>query len=182
MKVNMINLLWKIIAWIVSRPCVVDWLIEYAHQTPYSHIPARNSGAIYMYRHWVFNPYTKKEDGSVGGARWSWLPSIRLHQIMLADDDPHPHDHPWDARTIILRNPYIEERLRRIQRWAFGEQTTELFTRRPGDTATVKFNEYHRITFVPKEGVYTLFFTWKYMGTWGFLVNGKKVNYKEYLK
>lgn len=134
-----------------------------------------------MYRHWIFNPYSQNEDGSTGDAKWSFLPSIRLHQIMLADDDEHPHDHPWDARTIILLGMYIEERLRKIQHWSFEENGIEQITRRAGDTATVKFNEYHRITFVPKEGVYTLFFTWKYMGGWGFLVNGKKVPHKEYL-
>lgn len=175
------NLLWKIVAFIVSRPFIVNWLITRAMKTPYSHIPARNSDAIYMYRYWLFNPYTKDAEGSTGDAKWSFLPSIRLHQIMLADDDEHPHDHPWDARTIILQNMYIEERriiaIKEFPQFGMNVQKT----RRTGDTATVKFNEYHRIIFVPKEGVYTLFFTWKFMGTWGFLKDGKKIPYKEYL-
>ena len=51
-----------------------------------------------------------------------------------------------------------------------------------GDTAALKFGEYHRIRKVdPKQGAVTLFITGRYRGTWGFLVNGEKVPYKTYL-
>jgi hypothetical protein len=60
------------------------------------------------------------------------------------------------------------------------EPITEEFLRLPGDTATIKFGEYHSIDYVSKGGVYTMFITWDYRGTWGFLVNGKKVPWREY--
>ncbi|EJL90447.1 hypothetical protein PMI15_00260, partial [Polaromonas sp. CF318] len=103
--------------------------------------------------------------------RWSWLPSIRIHRIMREDQDRDFHDHPWNARTIVLRGGYTE---------ALPGQPY-LRTRLPGMTGRLLFGEYHRITSVSVGGVWTLFFTWKYQGTWGFLVDGKKVPWREYL-
>jgi hypothetical protein len=60
------------------------------------------------------------------------------------------------------------------------EPITEEFLRLPGDTATIKLGEYHSIDYVSDGGVYTMFITWDYRGTWGFLVNGKKVPWREY--
>ncbi len=44
--------------------------------------------------------------------RWSlWLPfgwSIKLHQILRADDDRCEHDHPWCFLRIILKGGYLE--------------------------------------------------------------------------
>lgn len=44
--------------------------------------------------------------------RWSvWLPfgySIKLHQILRADEDRCTHDHPWRFVRIILKGGYIE--------------------------------------------------------------------------
>lgn len=179
----MITLLWKIVAWIVSRPLIVDWLIQRALKTPYSHLYKGDD--LYMERFWLFNPYPSRAEGDRRKAlglprKTSIFPSIRLHKIHRKDTDDHPHDHPWEARTIILRNPYIEERL--VQgSWMFEADRKDIIMRRPGDTARIRFGEYHKIVSVPKEGVWTMFITWKFQGTWGFLVDGKKVPYKEYL-
>lgn len=166
---------WKIIAWIVSRPAIVQWLIRRAAKTPYFHITGKD-GSIYMERYWLFNPYDKVDKSS-----WRRrFPSIRLHCIKRKDQDDHPHDHPWDARTIILDRWYKEERLRRhcgMSSWS----DTYPAKREAGDTAALKFGEYHRITEVADGGVWTMFITWKYCGTWGFLVDGKKVPWREYL-
>ena len=59
-----------------------------------------------------------------------------------------------------------------------------------GDTRAIKYGEYHSIDSVSidygtyprmESGVYTMFITWKYQGTWGFLVDGKKVHWKQYV-
>lgn len=46
--------------------------------------------------------------------RWNfWLPrgwSIKLHQILRADDDRCQHTHPWIMVRVILWGGYIEER------------------------------------------------------------------------
>lgn len=182
------GIIWGLIAHIASKPAVANWLISRSKRTPYSPITSRDGADLYMDRHWLFNPYTQDANGNAGPARWSWLPSIRVHQILSADDDVHMHDHPWNARTIVLRGWYTEERpydgratdqpIRMRQDGSMREE----FLRRQGYTGRVLFGQYHRISRVPPgDGVFTLWFTWKYRGTWGFLVEGKKVPWRIYL-
>lgn len=159
---------WRPMARFLARPRVAAWLIAYAQRTPYMHLPS-NEDPSYMGRWWVFNPY----DRVTNKPRWAPLIpfSIRVHHIKRPDLERHMHDHPWDARTIILRGWYIENRLIGNPIW-----------RRPGDTARIGFEQYHRITDVSPDGVWTLFISWKWKGVWGFLVDGVKVNWREYLK
>jgi hypothetical protein len=156
--------MWNLIAKLLARPAVTDWLIERAKRTPYSHI--EKDGDVYMERYWLFNPYPADSSG-----KGKLMPSIRLHKIMRPDQDRHLHDHPWNARTFILRGWYWEERAGEF--WDIE--------RNAGDTAALRFGEFHAITRVPEDGVWTLFITWRYRGTWGFLVNGRKVPWREYL-
>lgn len=166
------NLIWKLFALVLaSSPGLVNWLIKRAQQTPYTHIPSRDGKGTYMYRWWLFNPYAKDEQGNDTPARWSWLPSIRIHHIRLPDVDRDLHDHPWNARTIILRGWYTEELDGLIHSQFRG----------PGYTGRLLFGQYHRIEAINTDGVYTLFFTWKLQGVWGFKVNGQKVPHYEYL-
>ena len=164
-------MIWKLIAKFVSQPAVTRWLIRRALKTPYS--PIIKNGETYMERYWLFNPYdlTSGKD-----SRW---PSIRLHQILLPDRDRHLHDHPWQCRTIILDGWYTEKRL--VYQPGVLRGAAALFTRRAGDTATLDINDYHSIDTISKGGVWTMFITWQYQGTWGFLVDGKKVPYRKYL-
>jgi hypothetical protein len=185
------ELLWRALARFVAKPLIADWLIHRALQTPYTHI--WKNGEIYMQRFWLFNPYPGPDNG--GRRRWGdWLPSVRLHRIRLEDQDRDMHDHPWDARTIILRGWYIEDRLepaepRQLEApikpgviTAEGEHLqVNTYHRQEGDTAPLNFGEYHQITAIITGGVWTMFITWKYRGTWGFLVDGVKVPWKQYL-
>lgn len=165
--------LWHLFALVLtSSPRLVDWLIRRAQRTPYYDIPSRDGKSTYMRRWWVFNPYGKDAQGNELPARWSWLPSVRVHHICLPDADRHLHDHPWNARTIVLRGFYMEQRE--------GKSRTSKL-RGTGYTGRLLFGEFHRITAVSDGGVYTLFFTWKYRGTWGFKVDGKKAPWREYL-
>jgi hypothetical protein len=183
------ELIWRAIAAIVSRPAVASWLIERSKRTPYSPISSRDGTEVYMDRWWLFNAYSKDAEGNAGPARFDWLPSIRVHHIMWPDDDEHLHDHPWDARTVVLREWYREER--RCAEVPVGVSYFPVvtdegkvragFERSAGYTGRVLFNSYHRISEVAPGGVYTLWFTWRYQGTWGFLVDGKKVPWREYL-
>jgi hypothetical protein len=104
--------------------------------------------------------------------RKSWrgkLPSARIHHICRPDMERDEHSHPWDARTFVLRNWYHEVRGNRF------------FIRKAGDTATLRYGEFHRITTVPEGGVWTLFITWPKQGSWGFKVGDKVVPWREYL-
>ena len=161
------NTLWKIIAWIVSRQPVADWLIRRSQRTPYFHLI--KGGETYMRRWWLFNPY----DNETRQTRWRWCPiSIRVHHIMKPDEDRHLHDHPWNARTIVLKGYYFEETPKRFK---------TLAKRGSGDTARIGYGQFHRIHTVSRGGVYTLFISGKYRGSWGFLVGGQKVPWREYL-
>lgn len=159
---------WKLFAFIVSRKVVADAIIKRAQKTPYTHLEG------YMKRWWVFNPYSSGSHA----VKYRWLPSVRIHHILREDYDRALHDHPWNARTIILRGWYNEAR----EPYGYYFQPRRLFTRATGSTCAIRFKEYHKITAVSNGGVWTLFITWKYRGTWGFFVDGVKIPYKEYLQ
>lgn len=163
---------WPLFAMIVSSRPVFEWLKRRGARNPYTHLGAAHDR--YMFRFWLFNPYGKDETGKVLPPRWPWLPSIRLHHIMRPDHDRHCHDHPWDFRTVVL-NGYYDE----IRQTTYG--LDEFHIREPGDTATLRFGQFHRITAVSEGGVWTLFITRGYQGTWGFSVDGEKIPHHVYL-
>lgn len=168
---------YKLVAKFLSKPKVFNYLLKRAKKTPYCNIYGADNNELYIERYWLFNPYFETK----GLRQFKWFPlSLRIHKIVKEDNDRHLHDHPWNARTFILKGWYKEERL--YEGWSadFWEGT-EIIKRKAGDTARLNFGEYHRITEVPDEGVYTIFITGKYQGTWSFLVEGKGVPYKEYL-
>jgi hypothetical protein len=170
--------IWGIVAWFLSRTWIANYLIKRAQRTPYFHLEG------YMERFWLFNGYGKSdpEGGRFAPPRWPWLPSIRVHHILRPDAGTAMHDHPWDARTIILKGAYREHWMRLD---LFGEPDWDgncVWQR--GETKRLRFEtDFHRIEKVSKGGVWTLFFTWNYKGTWGFWNSATqaKVPYKEWL-
>jgi len=165
--------LWRRVAWLASRKPVANWLIKRAQRCPYFHLEG------YMNRWWLFNRYSVPGEQTKIIPRWPWLPSIRIHHILREDYAEHLHDHPWEGRTIILRGWYVERR-----------EDGERYVMSKGDTRAIKYGEYHSIDSVSidygtyprmESSVYTMFITWKYQGTWGFLVDGKKVHWKQYV-
>lgn len=161
------ELFWRIVARIVSRQAIAAWLIRRAQRTPYAHIMSPDGQDCYMGRWWLFNPYTSS--GAAKRKGWGWLPSVRIHHIMREDRDRHFHNHPWAARTLILRGWYREMR-DDGSHWRFQ-----------GSTAKLEVDDFHKIATVPADRVWTLFITWRYRGTWGFWVNGAKVPWRQYL-
>lgn len=161
--------IWKRIALLLARPAVASWLIARAARTPYLDI--KNGADVYMGRWWLFNRYDRPR-----GWLRRLLPSVRVHHIRRPDADRHLHDHPWNARTIILRGGYEEHLpLDLLETVPLSRIRSE------GDTGRLLFGEFHRIDSITEGGVWTLFITWRYRGTWGFLVDGQKVPYYEYL-
>jgi hypothetical protein len=93
-----------------------------------------------------------------------------MHHILRRDLDPHKHCHPWPARTLVFKGWYVEE------------CDDGLHLRAAGDTATLRHDEFHRITEVSPGGVYTLFVTWPWVHSWSFrLDDGTPVNWRRYL-
>ncbi len=172
--------MWKFIARQLARPAVTDWLIRHAMRTPYSHI--EKDGEVYMWRYWLFNPYPNTGGSGADRKRWQFPISVRIHHIVLPDQDRHLHDHPWNARTIILRGTYAEIRRERPYKalWDFTEVETN-YLRKAGSTATLGFGEFHRIVDITQDGVWTMLITGHYRGTWGFNVDGVKIPWRQYL-
>lgn len=179
------QILWAILAWIVSRRPIAALIIRIAKRTPYTHITGRNDTDVYMRRWWLFNPHSRDAAGAKQPPRWPWLPSIRVHEILRPDDDKHLHDHPFDARTIVLKGWYAEERE--------SDPHVECYRER-GYTGPITVGMFHRITDVSREGEYdtpdwdvmevctTLFITFgQEAEDWGFKVAGRKVPWQEYL-
>ena len=163
---------WKLIARLCAKPAIAEWLINRSFKTPYTHITSADGNDVYMGRWWFFNPYPIGSSGN--RPRWQFPISVRVHHICREDSDRDLHDHPWNARTIILKGWYVEQR-------DVTRALTGLRNREAGDTATLKFGEFHRICEVSPGGVWTIFITGKYRGTWGFLVDGVKVQWRKYL-
>lgn len=160
----MIDYILSPLARTLAIPPVADAIIARAMRTPYFHLEG------YMGRWWLFNPF---QDSNGGKIERTWLmsklPSIRVHHILRADLERHMHDHPWNARTFILRGWYMELR-----------KASPVRCRVAGTTAHLRYGEFHRIVAVPPDGVWTLFISWKHQGTWGFEVDGKKIPWREY--
>lgn len=140
--------LWGLLARFLALPPVRWALIKYAQRTPYFHLQG------YMNRWWVFNPHPPRQSGA--GRRFPKLSQARVHHILRADIGRDPHNHPWPARTIILKGWYVEKR---------GE---EFFVRKAGKTAVIEVDTFHHITEVSPGGVWTLFITGPWQHVWGF--------------
>lgn len=152
--------MWDLIARLAERNA--DWLIRRAQRTPYFHLEG------YMERWWLFNPTPPLNSGK--GRRFEWLPSIRVHHILRPDNDRHLHNHPWDARTIILKGCYVEHR-----------EGGKINVMLPGTTQRIEADTFHRIAQVSQGGVWTLFISWKWKHTWGFKTEQGFVPWREYL-
>jgi hypothetical protein len=161
--------IWALIARLVSSRLGFALILKRALLNAYKGVRLPDiisGGETYMRRFWIFNPYPASNQKFWWGR---WLPSIRLHHILLPDADRHLHDHPWAFRTIVLDGYYVEEK-------ADG-----FYRRTAGETAGMKPEEFHRIRNISYYGAWTLFFTWKYQEPWGFQVDGKKIPSREYL-
>lgn len=172
---------WKLIAWIVTRQFITNWLLRKAQARPYWHIAdATNPDDIYMYRWWL----VKRDD--TGWWRW-FVPEgfcVRVHRIMRPDGDRHLHSHPFNFRTIILGGSYIEEvpdpsigveiqAAFRIPFWAY--------MRKRGYTGKCPYGGFHRIASVETGGALTLFIMWGgKRDDWGFMTETGYVPNQEY--
>lgn len=98
---------------------------------------------------------------------------IYIHRIYQSDCDIHPHNHSFDFISFILKGSYFEELLGKIhlrERFSFKKYKTK---------------DYHRlIKLVDDQEVTTMVLTWnrKKDYKWGYLVNGKHIDFDVYRK
>lgn len=183
---------------------LTDYLIKRAKRTPYFHLDG------YMNRWWLvpyervierrvtevdpilFNGHVVGQSSTTytttdGTGPVSWRRpiakliqklgfAVRVHEILRSDEGRDPHDHPWPYVTIILRGGYWETRYNDA-----GEKLSEEWYG-PGSVLYRPAGSWHRLDLGQRRPVITLFITGKYVGTWGFNVNGKKVPHYEYEK
>jgi hypothetical protein len=101
--------------------------------------------------------------------------AARIHHILRSDAGRDPHDHPWPFVTIILRGGYCE-----MLYDEHGAVTSSTW-HGPGSVLFRRANTWHRLIVPKGETCWTLFITGRKAQTWGFLVKGKKIGYREYL-
>jgi hypothetical protein len=167
----------KSLAKFLARPLVVRALEAYAAtRVPCSSIHDLD-GTLYMGRRWVIVPGTWQ---SKLFKRLTGYESVRLHRIMRPDHDRDMHNHPFQYRTFVLRGRYSEEyQFHFVPVALLRARTRTLFA---GDTAsTFGTPGFHRLTYVSRGGVLTLFCMTENVGAWGFDRDGDYVDSEEYL-
>jgi hypothetical protein len=105
--------------------------------------------------------------------------NVFLHKFLKGDPDD-VHDHPWPYVTLILKggyyewvptfNPYTGDKVGETRYW-----------RGPGHFRICKPTSYHRIELAEGVTAWTLFMPGPQTREWGFFVNNKWVNNKQYL-
>lgn len=116
---------------------------------------------------------------------------LYLHVIKRDDDDPDPHDHPWDFTTLILKNGYVDES------YEFGEsdrQTVNGYVtgtyRRTNKKDELHFlsvrkrkaEHLHQVKLRDGKPAWTIVLLGQYRRKWGFVKpDGKWVMWREYL-
>lgn len=162
---------------IAARPNLILWLIERATGTPYFHVHGPDD-TLYIGRWWLLPRWALMEHPTTGTLEpkswhrraWRLVPSVRLHLIARPDVDRHLHDHPADFRSLVIKGWYREEDI-------FGRVRTVT----AGDTYASRAERFHRIAEVPEHGVWTIFILGPKRHKWGFLVEGRKVPWEQYL-
>lgn len=156
---------------LAASPRAVALIRRAAARTPYFDIHDKD-GTLYMRRWWLLPRWCLDFDPERGYPMpKAWMPfSIRLHHIVRPDADRDLHDHPFNFRSLVLEGMYYE----------LG---TSGWHRRveAGTTYRAPATRWHRIDGVSDGGAWTLFVMGRRINDWGFLVNGRKVPWREYL-
>lgn len=113
------------------------------------------SGDVYLRRLYVF--------------KCPWF-SVLIHRIKQPDPDRHPHDHPWDFVSFILRGWY--------QEWS--EHETFEYTRPITKSNRVTAEKPHRIVNVSPDCL-TLVITGPKKRSWGFHTEDGWIPWRDYI-
>lgn len=160
---------------------LIDRLLARAKRTPYSNIVIGDQ--LYMERYWLV-PYlpggsTTQEVGCGPSPHWwgrllqRFGIAVRIHVIHRSDNDRYLHDHPWDFMTIILRGGYYE-----VQGAQDGFVACWHY---PGTVLFRRATTFHRLVLEPGAKAVTLFITFRQRQGWGFLVDNRKVPWREFV-
>jgi hypothetical protein len=103
--------------------------------------------------------------------------NIYLHHIRRSDDDPDPHDHPWDFTTFLIRGVYINE--------GYRQCAAQWPCLHPNFThvrwyAKRKAEHIHQVKLIDGP-VWSLVFTGPYRREWNFVTRDGPVMWRKYL-
>jgi hypothetical protein len=105
--------------------------------------------------------------------------NLYLHHILRSDDDPDPHDHPWDFTSTILSGGYTDE----TWNW-FGRALRAgpwMHPVAPGRIVHRKAEHIHRVRLNNEQPAWTLVKTGPYRRDWNFIKEAGPVLWWEYL-
>lgn len=139
--------MWRIVAWVITRRPINDWIVTRALRNPRWEIRDAE-GNVSARRWWLFIPR-------------KWCPvHAQMHMIPHAEAGPHLHSHPWSVRTIVLAGNCVEAR---------GDGTSVFMG--VGGTSLTRFGQFRRIVSTDAvRGVVVLLIAGRERGPWGFLV------------
>lgn len=137
--------------------------------------------AIYL-TYVILNPWIiKSQKGEIHFKRWKFveLPwfGIYIHKILKSDEDLHPHSHPWDFISLILKGGYWE-----YDKTLFERKLFQVFS-----VNKKQNSEFHKIDLVMP--TWTLIIRgrkrWGWadgvkVSDWNYWVDGKMVNHQVY--
>jgi hypothetical protein len=125
------------------------------------------------------------KDGKIHFRRWRILATpwfnIYIHNILRSDEEAHPHDHPWNFLSFILKGGYSEEWLPFYEDKAYQNGSSLIKSvRRPGTFVWHDAKDFHKLTLL-KDSAWTLVFTFgKYRPSWGFQTEHGWLEHKTY--
>jgi hypothetical protein len=125
------------------------------------------------------------KEGKVHFRRWRILATpwfnIYIHNILRSDEEAHPHDHPWNFLSFVLKGGYSEEWLHFYEDKAYQKGAPLLKSvRRPGTFVYHDAKDFHKLTLL-KGSAWTLVFTFgKRRPSWGYQTEQGWLEHKAY--
>ncbi len=123
-------------------------------------------------------------DGQHYMKRWKfmpdWLPGFRLHKILISDQGPELHDHPFSFITFILRGGYYEYLNNGTKIW-HGPGSILI---RPAETMhRIELEYSHLRGYGLERPAWTFVLRSRYFREWGFLtLLGKWQHWSEFMQ
>lgn len=113
--------------------------------------------------------------------------NVYVHHIARGDDDPDPHDHPWDFMTLILRGGYRNDQYAGFKEIdgdfiSWGDPEGEEYCR-AGSLHIRSAEHCHQVKFDDKTApdAWTLVVTGPRRRDWNFITPQGPVFWREYL-
>lgn len=156
----------------------VEWLSFMVQKKLLGRSDVFVNGQLYM-RRWLIGP--------------TWLPGIRIHNILKSDAAFELHDHPFDFVSFILSGGYNEIRGEALDGVPASSTLRRKEYHQPLTFVRRKAEDLHRILLKPtvvtidgrqvlrETPAWTIVFRGKYRREWGFLTNNGWQNWREYI-